>query len=499
MIRKRLLKSYYESRLLNQFNIDSYNKFISDKMQEVIDETNSVLPDILPPGVRDFEIRFGKVWVEKPYIMESDGTRKEINPIEARLRDVTYQAPILLEMYYVKNGTESEKQSIHIGDIPVMVKSDICNLHGLSKEELVDKKEDPEDPGGYFIINGTERVVVIIEDLAPNRFYVERKTSGRYEEVCKVFSEDARLRIPHSVQKDKSGLITVNFTRMKRIPFTLLMKALGITEDKQIVKLVQPTERMMSELYINFYETSTINNQKDALIKLGKKLSGGKRDDIKIEKATRMIDRYLFPHIGGGEDYRLKKAAYLAKMVKKLLKLSYGLIEEDDKDHYSNKRLRLCGDMMESLFRYSFRILASDMKYNFERLVKRGKLPGLQAITRKKLLTSRIKSSLATGEWVGGRHGVSQHLKRNNFVDTISHLKRVVSSLSAARENFEARDLHPTQWGKLCASETPEGQNVGLRKTLAITCEISTDVGEEENDKIMKIIKDLGVKGVGFK
>jgi len=154
----------------------------------------------------------------------------------------------------------------------------------------------------------------------------------------------------------------------------------------------------------------------------------------------------------------------------------------------------LCGDMMEGLFRYSFRILASDMKYNFERLVKRGKLPGLQAITRRQLLSSRIKSSLATGEWVGGRHGVSQHLQRNNFVATISHLKRVVSSLSSARENFEARDLHPTQWGKLCAAETPEGQNVGLRKTLAITCEISTQVTNEDDSNIIKAISELGVK-----
>ena len=101
---------------------------------------------------------------------------------------------------------------------------------------------------------------------------------------------------------------------------------------------------------------------------------------------------------------------------------------------------------------------------------------------------------MATGEWVGGRHGVSQHLKRNNFVDTVSHLRRVVSSLSSARENFEARDLHPTHWGNLCASETPEGQNVGLRKTLAITCEISTAVTQEINNKILESIKRIGLK-----
>lgn len=493
---KELLKVFFEGKNLNQFNIDSYNTFITDRMQKVVDEVNTVIPDILPPKVKDFEIRFGKIWVEKPYIMESDGTRREITPMEARLRDVTYEAPILMEMFYLKDGVEGEKQVINVGNIPVMVMSDICTLKGLSKEELTNRKEDSDDPGGYFVINGTERVVVIIEDLSPNRFFVEKKASGRYTEVCKVFSEDAQLRIPHAVQKSKNGLITVSFTRMKNIPFTLLMKSLGVTKDNDIVKAIEPTDKMMSELYINFYETSTIKDQDDALRELGVRMGGAKKEDIVVERSLKIIDKYLFPHIGHEESHRLLKAHYLAKMVKKLLKLSYGIIEADDKDHYANKRLRLCGDLIEGLFRYSFRILASDMKYNFERLVKRGKLPSLQAITRKQLLSSRIKSSLATGEWVGGRHGVSQHLQRNNFVAMVSHLKRVVSSLSSSRENFEARDLHPTQWGKLCASETPEGQSVGLRKTLAITCEISTPVTEDDNKNILSLIKELGVKEV---
>jgi len=160
-----------------------------------------------------------------------------------------------------------------------------------------------------------------------------------------------------------------------------------------------------------------------------------------------------------------------------------------------NKRLRLCGDLMEGLFRFAFRILVGDMKYNFEKTCKREvKLPSLQAITRSQLLSSRIKSNLATGEWVGGRHGVSQHLSRCNFVDTVSHLKRVVSSLTSSRENFAARDIHPTHWGKLCAFETPEGPPVGLRKYLGITCEISTTISKNENEKIMESLLNNGLE-----
>ncbi len=491
---KALLRAYFNQRKIIQFNIDSFNNFIYHGMQKVVNEVGSVMPDILPPKTRDLVIKFGKIKVERPFFIESDGTRHEITPMEARLRDLTYEAPILLDMYYIKDDVESERQTIHIGNIPIMVKSDFCVLHGLSREELIEKKEDPDDPGGYFIINGTERVITIIEDLASNKMYTEKKTTGKYTEVCKIFSEDSQLRIPHTVQKDKSGLITVSFTRMKNIPFTLLMKALGLTNDSDIIKAVDPTEKMMSELYINFYETSTIKDQGEALILLGKKVSGVKSEELQKERALHMIDKYLLPHIGHGPEHRILKAYFIGKMVKKLLKLAYGLVDEDDKDHYANKRLRLSGELLETLFRYSFRILASDMKYNFEQLIKRGKLPSLQAITRKQLLTSRIRSSIATGEWVGGRHGVSQHLERSNFVETIAHLKRVVSSLSSSRENFEARDIHPTQWGKLCAAETPDGPNIGLRKSLAITCEISTPLTPEEEEKIINFIKTNGVK-----
>jgi len=494
---KDLLRAYFREKSIVEFNIESFNKFINERMQVVVDEVGKLTPDILPPNVSDFEIVFGKVWVEKPLIREADGTKRPILPIEARLRDLTYEAPIMLEMFYKKDGVEGEKKVIHIGNMPIMVKSDPCYLKGLSREELINNGEDPMDPGGYFIINGTERVVVIIEDLAPNRIFVEEQKIGPYPYIVKIFSEDDQLRIPHLIQKSRAGLINVTFTRVNKAPAMLLLKALGLDNDKEIVSAIQPNERMMSDIYINLYKVAEIKNQKQALIALGKKLGATQTEEKMINKALTMIDKFLFPHIGHDESSRMLKAYYLAKCIRKLLQLSYNIIKEDDKDHYMNKRLRLCGDLMESLFRFSFRILVGDMKYNFERLVKRGKLPSLQAITRSQLLSSRIKSNLATGEWVGGRHGVSQHLSRCNFVDTVSHLKRVVSSLTSSRENFEARDIHPTHWGKLCAYETPEGPPVGLRKYLGITCEISTNVPKEENEKIVEALKNSGLEQIG--
>jgi DNA-directed RNA polymerase beta subunit len=100
---------------------------------------------------------------------------------------------------------------------------------------------------------------------------------------------------------------------------------------------------------------------------------------------------------------------------------------------------------------------------------------------------------MATGAWVGGRKGVSQNIDRTNFSATTSHLQRVVSLLSATQENFEARGLHPTHWGRLCPVETPEGTPIGLRKNLAALCKISQE--EISDDKIKKLLEGCGLNG----
>jgi DNA-directed RNA polymerase beta subunit len=156
-----------------------------------------------------------------------------------------------------------------------------------------------------------------------------------------------------------------------------------------------------------------------------------------------------------------------------------GQQETDDKDHYKNKRLKLSGDLLADLFRVNLKVLIGDMLYNFQRIVKRGKFPSIKVIIRDKLLTQRIYSAMATGTWIGGRKGVSQRMDRMNQLATLSHLQRVVSPLSAAQENFEARSLHSTHLGRLCPTETPEGSNIGLRKNLALLARVTHEVDEQ--------------------
>ena len=149
---------------------------------------------------------------------------------------------------------------------------------------------------------------------------------------------------------------------------------------------------------------------------------------------------------------------------------------------------------MEDLFRVSFNRLARDIKYQLERANMRNRELNVATIVRADVLTDRLQHPLATGNWVGGRTGVSQLLDRNDYISTLSHLRRVISPLSRAQPHFEARDLHATQWGRLCPSETPEGPNCGLVKNFAEMVELST--GIEETESMKKILYDLNVERV---
>jgi len=133
-----------------------------------------------------------------------------------------------------------------------------------------------------------------------------------------------------------------------------------------------------------------------------------------------------------------------------------------------------------------------DVLYNFQRLVKRGKFQSIRIIVREELLTSNIKSALATGSWTGGRKGISQNIDRTNILSYASHMNRVVSLLTTTQENFEARAIHSTHYGRLCPIETPEGTSIGLRKNLALLCSISQEGVTEE--KLKKMLEGSGVK-----
>ncbi len=485
-----LIRKFFEEYSLAQNLINSFNEFVDKKMQEIISEVGKIEPEILPPGIESFEIRFGKVRVEKPMIVEPTGAITKITPMEARLRDLTYEGPIYLEAIPVKNGIEGEPEIVYIGSLPIMLRSKYCYLYGKSEEELIEMGEDPNDPGGYFIINGTEKAVVVVEDLMPNTVFVEKEEGSPYPWIAKIFSERGEYRVPHLLEKSKDGIVYVTFGILKRIPFVVIMKALGVEEDQKIFNMVDPTESITPEVYYNLVAYGDIKTRDEALDFIGKKI-GITSEERRKARARDYITRFFLPHIGNTEKENLLKAYYLARAVRKLLMFSHDEIPKDDKDFYGNKKLRAVGELFEILFRWAFSYLVDDMKYNFEKIAKRKRFPSVQAITRPKQFTKKIQTALATGQWVGDRTGVAQLVERHNFLRVSSYLRKVTSPVEARGEAMEARQLHTSHWGRLCCIQTPESTEIGLRKFLAILAEISTHVDEKA---VLKEIAKFGIK-----
>lgn len=489
---KTLIQKYFDSYSFVSSDIESFDNFLEQGLQEIIEENRDIEPTIIPHNIDEFKIRLDKIWVGQPEITEADGSTRKIYPVEARLRKITYSAPVHLEVSAHINGVQRESFTTQLGSVPIMLKSKYCHLNGLNRDQLVQNGEDPDDPGGYFIINGTERVLIKVEDLAANKFLVEKTKIGASPYQGKLFSEQGSFKIPHMVEQLKDGVIYLSFTRVKRIPVVIVLKALGLTKDEDIMKSIAGSE-MGDDVYINLLEFADIKTEDEALDYIAKKIGITQAKDIRIERMKELLDKYLLPHIGINKSDRKQKALNLSKLVKKFLLVSKNKLDLDDKDHYMNKRVKMSGDLLADLFRVNLKVLIGDMLYNFQRIVKRGKFPSIKVVIRDKLLTQRIYSSIATGNWIGGRKGISQRIQRFNHLDTVSHLQRVVSPLSTSQENFEARELHCTHLGRLCPVETPEGTNIGLRKNLSLLAQVSRDSDEKE---LIKSLKDCGLKMV---
>jgi DNA-directed RNA polymerase beta subunit len=487
---KTLIQKYFDEQSFVGSDIESYNDFMENQLNQIIEENKEIVPTIIPHNIDEFKIRLDKIWAVKPEITEADGSKRDIFPVEARLRKLTYSAPTFIEVSAHINGVQRESFTTQIGNIPIMLKSKWCHLHDLNKQELIDKGEDPNEPGGYFIINGTEKVLITIEDLASNKFLIEHHAGGTSEYVGKLFSEYGSFKIPHTMEKLKDGIFYLTFTRVRRIPIVVVIKALGILKDEEITKLISE-DKQYDEVIINLIEFGSIKTEEEALDYIAKKIGVTQSKEIRVERMKEILDKYLLPHLGIKKEDRIFKAYNLCKMIKRFLRVSLGELNIDDKDHYMNKKLKLSGDLLSDLLRLNLKVLIGDLLYNFQRMVKRGKFPTIKNLIRDKLLTQRIYSSMATGNWVSGRKGISQRIQRLNYLEMLSHLQRVVSPLSASQENFEARELHSTHLGRLCPIETPEGTNIGLRKNLSLLCSISK---ESKEDEVIKQLKNYGLK-----
>lgn len=483
-----LFRSFIQESGFAEFQVKSYNDFIESRVPKIIKQIKEIKPEV--PDIGEFKIRLGKFKIGVPTVKEADGSIREITPFEARMRNLTYAAPMFIEMTPILNGIESETMLVNFGDLPVMLKSKICPLSTMSRQELLESGEDPDDPGGYFIINGTERVLVLIEEIAPNRIIIEKSNTPNVTETCRIHSERDGYIQRHIFERKTDGIIRINFANINKLPVVILLKALGLESDKDIITAISGDDEVQREFYSNLFETESTNS-KEAMEEIGSHLRIPQKE-YRIERAEKTIDRYLLPHIGQDKEHRMEKAIYLSKAVNKLLRFHVGKIPGDDLDHYSNKRLKLVGDLLEVLLR-SILLgkwgLITRINYNYQKLTKRGRFPPLPSIVESNVLTNQIISAMAIGSWVGGRTGVSQRLERDSYVKSVSHMRNVLSPLTSTQEHFQARELHPTHWGRIDPSQTPEGATIGLRKYLSVMTEISKGIPEKDQKILFNLLK----------
>jgi len=469
-------------------HLNSFDEFLERGLQSIINEVGQI--DI-ENAEYPYKIQLGKVKLQQPRMMELDGSITHITPAEARLRNVSYCAPVMMEASVIEDGKILESRFVHIGDVPVMAKSNACILNNFSSQKLIEHGEDPNDPGGYFIINGSERVIVGLEDLSYNKIIVDQeKIGGNKVFKAKVYSSIVGYRAKLELVMKNDGLIVARIPGSPvDIPVVILMRALGLESDKETAAAVSLVDQVQDELEGSFEKASDVPTSKDSIVYISKRIAPGMLEEFQIKRAETLLDWGLLPHLGKHPENRKEKAQFLGEATCKLLELKLGWIEPDDKDHYGNKVIKFAGQMLADLFRTAFRNLVRDMKYQLERSGQKRGINAVAAAIRPGIISDKLNNAIATGNWGRGRVGVTQLLDRTNYLSTISHLRRIQSPLSRTQPNFEARDLHATHFGRICPSETPEGSNCGLVKNLALSGIISVNIPSEE---IIEKLFDLG-------
>ncbi|XP_076466253.1 DNA-directed RNA polymerase II subunit RPB2 [Babylonia areolata] len=505
-----VISSYFDEKGLVRQQLDSFDEFIQMSVQRIVEDAPPI--DLqaeaqhttgqveTPPR---YVLKFEQIYLSKPTHWEKDGVPSPLMPNEARLRNLTYSAPLYVDIKktVIKEGedpVETMHQKTYIGKIPIMLRSTYCLLNGLTDRDLTELNECPLDPGGYFIINGSEKVLIAQEKMAINTVYVFQQKDSKY-----AFKTEIRSCLEHSsrptstmwvnmmarggggAKKSAIGqrIIAILPYIKQEIPIIIVFRALGFVSDRDILEHIIydfDDPEMMEMVKPSLDEAFVIQEQGVALNFIGARgARPGVTKEKRIKYAREILQKEMLPHVGVSEFCETKKAYFLGYMVHRLLLAALGRREVDDRDHYGNKRLDLAGPLLAFLFRGLFRNLMKEVRMYAQKFIDRGKDFNMELAIKTRIITDGLKYSLATGNWGDqkkahqARAGVSQVLNRLTFASTLSHLRRLNSPIGRDGKLARPRQLHNTLWGMICPAETPEGAAVGLVKNLALMAYIS--------------------------
>jgi DNA-directed RNA polymerase II subunit RPB2 len=465
----------------------------------------------------EVSLEFEKISVRKPTIFENNGAVHPMMPNDARLRNLTYAAPINVDVKvtttFIDNTRDGIRESkvrvfpnVHMGKIPIMVGSKYCLLHDQRHVDPKTLGECPEDVGGYFIIMGGERAMISMERMSENRPFVFRngRTNVKDREVVEIkcigpdndqVPKSNAVRIVYHPKNNLAMMLRATLPRIKTdVPLWILFRALGVDADKDIVELILGPDG--DPIYENIIEESIhegaeVSTKAQAIEWLSQHISAWSAKSQRQMVVGDILAEELFPHIGGA-DMEYEKACFLAHMTRKVLWVYSQRIPNDDRDAYPNKRVDIPGFLLADLLRktYNNRMI-KDMRACLSKEIHSGSwkatgnwaeivnINNINKIIKSTILDVALKSSLATGNFgsgkIGGpsKIGVSQVLNRLNFASAASHLRRISTPIEKTGKLIAPRKLHNTQWGYICPCETPEGHGVGVIKNMASTSLIS--------------------------
>ena len=520
-----IIESYFKGQHLERLirhQLESYNNFVSYQIQKTIEMFNPV--KIV--SEQDYDAKSGKHSLEiyvtfenfhiyRPQIHENNGATKLMFPQEARLRNFTYASSMTIDMnikFIVRNGSSLENiqtfyktlPKIHIGKLPIMLKSNICVLNQYKHVDNVHNGECKYDAGGYFIINGSEKTVLGQERAAENKVYCFNvsKNNTKYTWMAEVksvpdFKCISPKQINMMVSSKNNGFgfpLFLQLPRVKQpIPLFIVFRALGIISDKDICEKIllniesDKHKEILQGLQASIIEANAHMTQEECIryitsyvmftpINMDKETGSRKKYEFTMD----ILSNDLFPHCTSKE----QKVYFLGYTANRLLKTSFEWMQQDDRDSYLNKRVDLTGVLLNNLFRNYFNKLVKDMEKQVVKEINTGSwrstddyqsiinMTNIYKIIKSTTIENGIKRALSTGDF-GIKHansnkvGVAQVLNRLTYVSSLSHARRISTPVDKSGKLIPPRKLHNTSWGFLCPAETPEGASVGVVKNLS--------------------------------
>eukprot|EP00917_Polyrhabdina_sp_WS-2016_P028450 GHVP01060756.1.p1 GENE.GHVP01060756.1~~GHVP01060756.1.p1 ORF type:complete len:1091 (+),score=117.69 GHVP01060756.1:543-3815(+) len=505
-----VISSFLKDSSPARHQIDSYDYFIQTELKKIVKLHGEIYSDI----DEQFYLCYTNIWVGEPRINENMITRR-ISPNECRARDLSYTAPIYVDIKYVRGNEEVTRKEICIGHMPVMIKSSVCHTSRCERDEdYVRLGESSSDKGGYFIIKGTEKLLLIQEHPSKNRILLEKDKKGVLKTTLTSITVETKSRTVVIIKK-KKFYVTHNILK-EPIPLCVFMRAFGIEKDWDILVLLAYThdlfdlkERVLIEekYYPSFREAASLNifKQKEALEYISMRISTRSKIDIEKEqdRLLELLSKVILSNIEmNGLDMR-EKALVLAIMASRIVQCEMGLIEPDDKDYLGNKRYEVAGSLLALLFEDLFKRYNSSLKKNIDSVLKRqNRAQRFDAITlmtlQSEVITTGLTRSIGFGNWTIGRFrttrtGMSEVVSRLSHIAAISLPGRITCQFEKTRKLVGPRAVNISQWGRICPSDSPDGDSCGLMKHLSMIAKISR---EEEEDPIIRASVLLGMKEI---